>query len=50
MIYDLGSGLMNDLSDFGVDEPTVQSALRDGADVVLSAEISFWEALREALS
>ena len=35
VIYDLGSGLMNDLSDFGVDEPTVQSALRDGADVVL---------------
>lgn len=35
VIYDLGSGLMNDLSDFGIDEPTVQSALRDGADVVL---------------
>ena len=35
VIYDLGSGLMNDLSDFGVDEPTVQSALKDGADVVL---------------
>ena len=35
VIYDLGSGLMNDLTDFGVDEPTVQSALQDGADVVL---------------
>ena len=35
VIYDLGSGLMNDLTDFGVDEPTVQSALKDGADVVL---------------
>lgn len=35
VIYDLGSGLMNDLSDFGVDEPTVQGAIRDGADVVL---------------
>lgn len=35
VIYDLGSGLMNDLGEFGIDEPTVQGALKDGADVVL---------------
>ena len=35
VIYDMGSGLMTDLSRFGVDEPTVIDALNDGADVVL---------------
>lgn len=35
VIYDMGSGLMTDLSKFGVDEPTVIDALKDGADVVL---------------
>lgn len=35
MIYDMGSGLMTDLSRYGVDEPTVLDALKDGADVVL---------------
>jgi len=35
VIYDMGSGLMTDLSRYGVDEPTVLDALKDGADVVL---------------
>ena len=35
VIYDMGSGLMVDLSRYGVDEPTVVDALKDGADVVL---------------
>ncbi len=35
MIYDLGSGLIPDLHDYGLDEPTVASALKAGADVVL---------------
>ncbi len=35
VIYDMGSGLMADLSRYGVDEPTVLDALKDGADVVL---------------
>ena len=35
VIYDMGSGLMTDLSRYGVDEPTVIDALNDGADVVL---------------
>ncbi len=35
LIYDMGSGLMVDLSRYGVDEPSVGAALRDGADVVL---------------
>lgn len=35
VIYDMGSGLMTDLSKYGVDEPTVVDALHDGADVVL---------------
>lgn len=35
VIYDMGSGLMTDLSRYGVDEPTVTDALLDGADVVL---------------
>lgn len=35
VIYDMGSGLMVDLAGFGIDEPTVIDALKDGADVVL---------------
>lgn len=35
VIYDMGSGLMVDLSRYGVDEPTIVDALKDGADVVL---------------
>lgn len=34
-IYDLGSGLMHELSDVGIDEPTVSDALKAGADLVL---------------
>lgn len=35
VIYDMGGGLMTDLTGWGLDEPTVQDAVRDGADVVL---------------
>lgn len=35
VIYDMGSGLLADLSRFGIDEPTVPDALKAGADVVL---------------
>lgn len=35
VIYDMGSGLMVNLERYGVDEPTVLDALKDGADVVL---------------
>lgn len=35
VIYDMGSGLMADLTHYGVDEPTVLDAVNDGADVVL---------------
>ena len=35
MIYDIGSGLICDLHTYGLDEPTVPQALKDGADVVL---------------
>lgn len=35
VIYDLGSGLMMDLSEYGIHEPTVQEAVNAGADVVL---------------
>ena len=35
VIYDMGSGLMADLTGYGVDEPTVLDAVNDGADVVL---------------
>lgn len=35
VIYDMGSGLMADLSGCGIAEPTVAEALKEGADVVL---------------
>ena len=35
VIYDMGSGLMADLTDWGVDEPTVLDALKTGIDVIL---------------
>lgn len=35
VIYDMGSGLITDLRWYGLDEPTVTDALKDGADVVL---------------
>ena len=39
-----------DLSDFGVDEPTGRVRFGTAPTWCFSAEISFWEALREALS
>ena len=35
VIYDMGSGLMTDLSGCGIGAPTVTEALKEGADVVL---------------
>lgn len=35
VIYDMGSGLMISLRDYGIEEPTVREAMADGADVVL---------------
>ena len=35
VIYDLGGGLMVDLSDRGIDEPTVEYGMKSGADVIL---------------
>lgn len=35
VIYDMGSGLMVDLSAYGISEPTVKSGLAEGADVIL---------------
>ena len=35
VIYDMGSGLMTDLSDWGIHEPVVKEGLKDGADVIL---------------
>lgn len=35
VIYDMGSGLMMDLSQYGIDEPTVQESLKTGIDVIL---------------
>ncbi len=35
VIYDMGCGLMADLSNYGVDEPTVPKSLKSGIDVIL---------------
>ena len=35
LIYDMGSGLMIDLREYGIDEPNVKNAFEDGADIVL---------------
>lgn len=35
VIYDMGSGLMVPLDEYGISEPTVKAAMADGADVVL---------------
>lgn len=35
LIYDMGSGLMLDLHEYGVDEPNVKDAIKSGADIVL---------------
>lgn len=35
VIYDMGSGLMTDLSAYGIEEPTVKAGLAEGADVIL---------------
>lgn len=35
VVYDMGNGLMADLSGWGIEEPTAVSGLRDGADVIL---------------
>ncbi len=35
VIYDMGSGLMVDLQEYGVDEPTVKRCLDTGIDVIL---------------
>lgn len=35
VIYDLGSGLMVNLEEYGIKEPTVFDAMKEGADIVL---------------
>ena len=35
VIYDMGSGLMTDLSEWGIHEPVVKDSLKDGTDVIL---------------
>lgn len=35
VIYDMGSGLMTDLTSYGVEEPTVVDGLKSGVDVIL---------------
>lgn len=50
VIYDMGSGLMADLTRYGVDEPTVLDAVNDGQTWCFSPATSFWEAPRAASS
>ncbi len=35
VIYDMGSGLMTDLGEWGIHEPVVKDGLKDGADLIL---------------
>ena len=35
IVYDMGNGLIVDLNEYGIDEPTVKSLVNSGADVVL---------------
>lgn len=35
VIYDMGSGLMTDLSEWGIHEPVVRDGFKDGADLIL---------------
>ena len=35
VVYDMGNGLIVDLNEYGIDEPTVKSLVNSGADVVL---------------
>lgn len=35
VIYDMGSGLISDLSEYGIEEPTVTEGLKTGIDVIL---------------
>lgn len=35
VIYDMGNGLLMDLSEYGIDEPTVMNGLKQGADMIL---------------
>ena len=35
VIYDMGNGLMVDLNEYGINEPTVKNLIKDGADIVL---------------
>lgn len=35
VVYDMGNGLIVDLNEYGIDEPTVKSLVSSGADVVL---------------
>lgn len=35
VVYDMGSGLMLNLREYGINEPTVLEAMADGADVIL---------------
>lgn len=35
VVHDIGSGLMVDLKEFGIDEPTVQASLEAGTDLIL---------------
>lgn len=35
VVYDMGNGLMTDLSEWGIDEPVASSGIKAGADVIL---------------